>query len=202
LAKYRWLRFGSQTRVASGLPTPRRPTRGAPAKRSAAGRDYINKSSVNAGNLAQGEERSVRLTLAECQNAQVVRGQSAKTLKLGATTTTGITRRRSRRTKSRQSAIWFSAIRRTWPAIVASSTLWASSYLTKVADRVDTKAIEIGWMWYAPPETIKWAASGKQLSVLTDRYKKPWTVALNDSGIAGKYAAFHPAKQQARCGKL
>jgi hypothetical protein len=65
-------------------------------------------------------------------------------------------------------------------------------YLTKVAGDADTKAIEIGWMWNAPAETIKWAATGKQLGVFTDRYKKPWTVALNYSGVAGKYATFIP----------
>jgi hypothetical protein len=65
-------------------------------------------------------------------------------------------------------------------------------YLTKVAGDADTKAIEIGWMWNAPAETIAWAATGKQLGTFKDRYGKPWTVALNHSGVAGEYVTFIP----------
>lgn len=65
-------------------------------------------------------------------------------------------------------------------------------YLTKVAGDANTKAVEIGWFYNAPPETIAWAKTGKQLGTFTDRYGRAWSVAANKGGAAGFYITFIP----------
>jgi hypothetical protein len=65
-------------------------------------------------------------------------------------------------------------------------------YLTTKPGDLSTKVIEIGWFWNAPPSTVTWAANSRKLGVFKDKYSKLWTVALDYSGVAGKFVTFIP----------
>jgi hypothetical protein len=65
-------------------------------------------------------------------------------------------------------------------------------YLTKTEGNAADKAVEIGWFYNAPPETVAWTKTGQQLGTFTDRYNKAWTVSLMRSGVAGTFIVFIP----------
>lgn len=65
-------------------------------------------------------------------------------------------------------------------------------FLTNASGRTDQKAVEIGWLWHAPPKTREWAATGYKIGTFTDRYGKRWTVTANNTGVAGLYIVFIP----------
>jgi hypothetical protein len=65
-------------------------------------------------------------------------------------------------------------------------------YLTREPGKAETKAVEIGWFWHAPPETQAWAKTGRQFGTFTDRFGHAWTVAASQSGAAGLYVTLTP----------
>lgn len=65
-------------------------------------------------------------------------------------------------------------------------------FLTNASGRADQKAVEIGFLWHAPPKTRAWAATGYKIGTFTDRYGKRWAVTANNTGVAGLYIVFVP----------
>lgn len=61
----------------------------------------------------------------------------------------------------------------------------SEGFLTRTAGNANDKALEVGFFWNTPHETIAWAKTGKQLGVFVDRWGKKWTASLN-----GTYVTF------------